>query len=327
MNERVLITGASGFLGYHLILAALEKKLLVYAAVRKSSDIRHLKDKGIQFVYLDYEDIVALRKVLTDKQINYVIHAAGVTKAISEQVYINVNTGYSVNLARAIDVDNGFFKKLAFISSLAANGPLTTTDGMLTERVNPAPVTAYGRSKLMAEMELGKMGIPLTILRPTAVYGPRDKDIFIMLKTINKGFDPYIGSIGQRLSFVYAGDVATVAVNALFVQQSGTYLISDGNSYNRYQFADITKRLLQKKALRFHLPMPLVKLLAGILETSNGLMKKPAVINREKLHELAAKNWVCDISKAKAELNFNPAFNLESGLQESIRWYKANKLL
>ena len=327
MSESVLITGASGFLGYHIILAALDKNLEVYAAVRKNSQIDHLKGLAVKYVYLNYEDVDALGKVIEDNTINYIIHAAGVTKAVKQEDYNHVNATYSVNLAKAVNMKENYFKKMVFISSLAAAGPSADDVTLITEKSSARPVTAYGRSKLLAENELAKVAIPLIILRPTAIYGPRDKDIFIILKTVSKGFDPYMGRFLQQLSFVHASDVADVAVHALFLNESGIYNIADGNSYNRYQFADTTKKILNKKAVRFHIPMPLIKVLAYFLETINGWVNKPSVINREKLYELAAKNWSCDISKARRELNFNPRFNLESGLKDSIAWYRNNKLL
>ena len=327
MSESVLITGASGFLGYHLLKAALEKDLTVYAAVRKNSQIDHLKELPVKYVYLNYENINELEKVLSNNSIDYIIHAAGVTKAVKLEDYNKINATYSVNLAKAADMSGNRIKKMIFISSLAATGPLSSANSIINEEINPTPVTAYGRSKLLAETELSKIDIPVSILRPTAIYGPRDKDIFIIIKTLNKGLDPYMGNFLQELSFVHAKDVADVAVQSLFLNKVGTYNISDGNSYSRYQFADITKKILGKKAIRFHLPMPVIKLVAYLLETANGWANKPAVINREKLLELAAKNWVCDISKAKRELNFNPKYNLESGLKDSIEWYQQNKLL
>lgn len=327
MSASVLITGASGFLGYHLLKAALEKNLDVYAAVRKNSQIDHLKELPIKYVCLNYENENELVKILSDNSINYIIHAAGVTKAVKQQDYNKVNATYSVNLAKAAEMRGSSFKKMVFISSLAATGPLNDAESIITEQTNPRPVTAYGRSKLLAETELLKIGISVSILRPTAIYGPRDKDIFIIIKTLSKGLDPYMGKFLQELSFVHARDVADVAVQALFLNNAGTYNISDGYSYNRYQFADTTKKLLGKKALRFHLPMPLIQLLAYLLETANGWVNKPSVLNREKLHELAAKNWVCDISKAKRELNFTPQYTLESGLKDSIEWYQQNELL
>ena len=327
MTERVLITGASGFLGYHIILSALDKKMEVFAAVRKTSDIKHLKDLPLTYVYLNFESIGEMQELINKYKINYIIHAAGATKALNQVDYDTINATYSINLAKAASLSSTYFKKLVFISSLAACGPSTSATDCINELISPKPLTAYGRSKLLAEIELSKLPLPLVILRPTAIYGPRDKDIFIILKTINKGLDPYLGKILQQLSFVHAHDVAAVAVQSLVLNKVGTYVITDGNSYSRYTFADIAKNILRKKAIRFHIPMALVKILAGSLENTNGWIKKTTVINREKLLELAARNWSCDISKAKDELNFKPIYNLENGLINSIEWYQLNKLI
>jgi nucleoside-diphosphate-sugar epimerase len=265
---------------------------------------------------------------LAINKINFIIHSAGVTKAIRQEVYDKVNASYTINLAKAAQNAGGNCKKFVFISSLAAVGPLNDVQQKLTEQSLPHPVTAYGRSKLLAENELAKISIPTTILRPTAIYGPRDKDIFIMLKTINNGMDPFIGKIFQQLSFVHAKDVAAAAVNSLLLKNAvGIYHITDGNIYNRYDFSDISKTILQRKAFRFHIPLPLVKSLAFLMEKANSWLNKPSVINREKLQELAAINWICDISKANKELNFTPQFNLKSGLEDTIGWYKKNKWL
>jgi UDP-glucose 4-epimerase len=328
MTENVLITGASGFLGYHLMLAAIEKGLNVFAAVRKNSNIDHLKELPVQLLFLNYEDEEEMARQLSENNIDYIIHAAGVTKAIRQEWYNHVNADYTLNLAKAAEKPGRNLKKMIFISSLAAVGPLPDNINVITEETIPNPVTAYGRSKLLAEKNLAALALPTTILRPTAIYGPRDKDIFIMIKTVNKGLDPYIGNFLQQLSFVHAKDVAEVAVNSLFLKNaSGIFNISDGNSYDRYRLSDITRILLKKKALRVHLPVALVKSLAFFLETTNGWVNKPSVINREKLNELAAVNWSCDISKAKNELGFAPKFDLQTGLEDSITWYTKNKWL
>ena len=111
MNENVLITGASGFLGYHLITAALEKNLVVYAAVRKNSRIDHLKMLPVQYVFLDYNDVEGMAKIISHNNIHYIIHAAGVTKAVKQQEYNDINAGNSVKLANAAEKSNGRFKK------------------------------------------------------------------------------------------------------------------------------------------------------------------------------------------------------------------------
>ncbi len=328
MKHKVLITGSSGFLGYHLIQTAIEADLEVFAAVRKKSNIEHLSEFPLKYIYLNYEDPEQMSRLIAENKIDFIIHSAGVTKAIRQEVYDQVNASYTINLAKAAENSGGICKKIVFISSLAAVGPLNDIQQKLTEQSLPQPVTAYGRSKLLAENELANISIPTIILRPTAIYGPRDKDIFIMLKTINNGMDPFIGKIFQQLSFVHAKDVAAAAVNSLLLKNAvGIYNITDGNCYNRYEFSDISKTILQRKAFRFHLPMPLVKSLAFILEKVNGWLNKPSVINREKLQELAAINWICDISKAKKELNFTPKYNLQTGLEDTIAWYKKNKWL
>ena len=327
MKQKVLITGASGFVGFHLIEAALAEGLDVYAAVRKSSDIKHLASYNINYTYLDFTDSGSLEKELKEKNYNFIIHAAGTTKAKNQEEYNKVNALYTINLAKAAAATGTGLQKMIFVSSLAALGPLNQTNELIIESTIPSPVTAYGKSKLLAEQQLKDLALPLIVLRPTAVYGSRDKDIFIILKTFSKGFEPYIGKKQQQLSFVYVKDLALAAVNALFTLENanGTYNITDGNCYTRYEMADITKNVLSKKTFKVHLPLPIVRGLAAILETTYGMFGKIPALNVEKLNELTAVNWCCDIEKAKTHLNFAPAYNLQQGLKEALEWYKLNQ--
>lgn len=327
MKQKVLITGASGFVGFHLIEAALAKGLEVYAAVRKTSDIKHLSSHQINYTYLDFTSIESIAQELKEKQYDFIIHAAGTTKAINQEEYNRVNASFTINLAKAVVVSGINLKKLVFISSLAATGPLQQTSQLITEKKLPQPVTSYGRSKLLAEEGLKKIEVPLIVLRPTAVYGSRDKDIFIILKTFNQGFEPYIGKIGQQLSFIYVKDLAALAVNSLFTQDeaNGTYNITDGNCYDRYEIANITKKVLNKKTVKVHLPLVVVKAFSILLEKIYGFFDKTPAINLEKLNELTALNWCCNIEKAKNNLQFKPVYNLQDGLKETLEWYKQNK--
>jgi UDP-glucose 4-epimerase len=327
MKEKVMITGASGFLGFHLIEAALLHNMEVYAAVRKNSNIKHLEHLPVSFIYPDFTDIDSLQREINSKQYNYIIHAAGVTKAKNEGEYNIVNADFTFNLAKASERADIPLKKFVFISSLAALGPLNNFDDTINEITVPMPVTSYGRSKLSAEGKIRELSIPLIILRPTAVYGPRDKDIFIMFKTIKKGMEPYIGKRKQQLSFVYAKDVATAAVNSLLSNCSGSYNLSDGHSYSRYEFADYLKIFMKKKTIKIYLPRRLVNGIAITLENVYKVLNKIPALNKEKINELAAANWVCNIDKAKRELGFNPLYNLEEGLKESVDWYKQYKWL
>jgi UDP-glucose 4-epimerase len=207
MKERVLITGASGFIGYHLIKEALANNLDVYAAVRKSSKTDHLKEFGIKYTYPDLTDPEALKREIAENKYAYIIHAAGVTTARSQKEYNDINAGYTRNMATAAAESGINFKNFVLIGSLAALGPLNDLNGVLLEDTVPHPVTAYGRSKLLAEENLRQFpALNYTILRPTGVYGPRDKDIFIFFKQVARGLEPYIGRIDQKFSFLYAGD-------------------------------------------------------------------------------------------------------------------------
>lgn len=326
MKQKVLITGASGFVGFHLIDAALAKGLDVYAAIRKSSDIKHLASYKLNYTYLDFTSVESLEKELLEKQYDFIIHAAGSTKAKNQEEYNKVNATYTTNLAKAALSIGAGFKKMVFISSLASLGPLEQTQDLITERTTPRPVTAYGKSKLLAEEQLKEMDLPLIVLRPTAVYGSRDKDIFIILKTFNKGFEPYIGNKPQQLSFVYVKDLAAAAVNSLFTSDNanGSYNITDGNCYNRYEMANITKNVLNKKTFKIHLPLMVVRGFAIALEKTYDFLNKTPALNLEKLNELTAVNWCCDIAAARRNLNFQPQYNLQQGLKEALEWYKQN---
>ena len=329
MKQKVLITGASGFVGFHLIEAALAKDLDVYAAVRKSSDIKHLSPYNINYTFPDFSSIENLQKELQEKQYDFIIHAAGTTKAKSQEEYNRVNATYTINLAEAIENAGTNLQKFIFISSLAAIGPLKQTEGLLSENSTPVPVTSYGKSKLLAEEKLKDTKLPLIVLRPTAVYGSRDKDIFIILKTFTKGLEPYIGKTAQQLSFVYVKDLAVATVNALFATDAanGTYNITDGECYDRYEMANITKTVLNKRTLKFHLPLSVVRGLAVIMETTYSMFDKTPALNIEKLQELTAVNWCCNIEKAKKGLNYKPEYNLQKGLKEALEWYKTNNWL
>ena len=320
-KKRVLITGASGFLGNQLIEAALDHQLDPVAAIRASSKTDHLKQFPVTFVTVNLEQTDELAALLKSEQIDYLIHAAGATKAKNQDAYDYNNEVIARKVGLA--AEKAGIKKMVLVSSLAAAGPIHMHQGLIDETVQPKPVTAYGRSKLKGEQALSSLDIPLAIIRPTAIYGPREKDIFLIVKMIQRGWDLYIGKFNQQLSFVHGRDVAeAILLAALQEDATGIYHISDGTAYNRYALADLLQDLLGKKASRWHLPLPLVRSLAWGSDQINALLKTSSIFNSEKLAELTAENWACDISKARTELNFNPRYSLKEGWENTLRWYQ-----
>lgn len=314
-------------MAYHIIEEAIKQGYEVFTSIRKSSNISHLQHLNLKFVYLDLTNVDTLLKHLDEEKYSYIIHSAGSTAAKRQEDYDLVNAQYAYNLALAATKVAVPVKKFVFVSSLAAIGPSVGRCNIL-ETNQPNPVTNYGRSKLKAEQMLASLPtLPLITFRPTAVYGPRDKDIFIILKTFAGGFEPYIGSKPQILSFVYVKDLAKLLVDALkSTVENKSYNVSDGNQYDRYEMALISKQILNKKTFKLHLPLEVVKILAGFLEATSNLTGKTPALNREKLNELTA-SWVCGSEAAKADLNYQPKYNLKAGLEESFKWYKEQKWL
>lgn len=328
MKKKVLITGASGFVGFHLIEEALHNNLEVYIAVRKNSKTGHLKHLNLNYTYPDFSDVISLKKELQEKQYDYIIHAAAVTRARSQNEYDNINAEFTYNLAVAAKTVDINLKGFVFISSLAALGPLKNLNGLITEETSPNPITAYGKSKLLAEEKLKSIsGLHYTILRPTAVYGPRDTGIYVFFKQLKKGIEPYIGREAQKLSFIYVKDLARITLKAMYMCNQQTYNIADGNFYDKYELGMIAKNVLNLRAAKFHLPVNFVKIMATVNEKVSSLGNKAAILNRDKLKELTAANWSCDIEHAKQDLGFYPAYDLRKGLTETLNWYKQHKWL
>lgn len=332
MKKKVFITGASGFVGSHLVEAAYNRGYEVHAAIRKTSNKDHIASYVERFFFPNLADVNELKEIFSTQGYSFVVHAAAMTKTKDLGLMKAVNVGYTEAILRAATESSMPLQRLVYVSSLAALGPTYFESEIPINETFPyRPLTVYGRSKMESEMMIRRefSDAPISVFRPTAVYGPRERDLFMLFDTMNRGLDPYIGRKPQKLSFIYVKDLVDVLLQGLTTAQDCLqfYNISDGEVYSRYAMATIFKRVLKKKLWRMHVPYGLVK---GVAQLSQFLYKnspKTPVIYPERLSELTAENWACDISKAVRDLDFTPKHRLESGLQESLLWYKENNWL
>ncbi|MEN6619348.1 MAG: NAD(P)-dependent oxidoreductase [Rikenellaceae bacterium] len=320
----VLITGASGFIGNFLVDEALLRGYNVYVSVRQSTNINRLKKKQVNIVEIDFTNITETnQKILSLPQFEYVIHNAGVTKSLNKKDFFEVNDGYTQRLIFALIQQRKVPKKFFYMSSLAAFGPgeMNSSIDLLSK---PNPVTQYGKSKLAADRFITeKSGIPYIIFRPTAVYGPGDKDFFQTIKLIYKGADFQVGTKPQTLTFIYVKDLSRLVFDAVESSYSNkAYFVTDGNLYNSLDLGKCVSRRLNKKMLHIAVPIWLAKIIAATTEGFSKFTKKPSVLNREKISELSAKNWNCNIQPLVSDFNFKAEYDLEKGINETVDWYK-----
>ena len=325
--KKILITGASGFVGSTLADEALNRGWEVTAAVRPSSDKSFLQDSRIKFLELNFNSSKDLAEKLNQaRRFNYVVHSAGTTKAVNREAYFDVNAGHTQRLVEALRDPSVKPEKFLFVSSLAALGP-TSGDNLIQPNSPPNPVTSYGASKLAAQDYLQTLtDFPWISIQPTAVYGPRDKEIFIFINLVSKGFEFYIGTKPQKLSFIYVKDLVEMMLLSLEKGQIGkTYIASDNINYTTDDLGKAVREAIGRKTFKLKLPLSIVGAIAVISEKIGDWQKKATMLNREKMNELSAESWLCDPSETLTDLNFEPKYDLYAGMKEAVDWYKMKK--
>ncbi len=330
MSSKLLITGSNGFVGSYLVEQAINEDYNVFAGVRKSSNLDNLTDPRINFFYYDFDNERNLREQLKSHHFDYIILNAGITNALDKNTYFKVNAAYVRKFCKILVEEDIIPKKLILVSSLASYGPADFQFKQILDSDSvPHPSTWYGESKLQAEQFIQSFqNIPSLIFRPTAVYGPRDMDMLEFYKTINMGLEVKIGFDEQEQSFIYVKDLARLIVGSLKSRHTRkAYFVSDGHSYMAEDLNKIVKKLLGKKTIKITLPIPFVKIMAGISEGVGRLRGQTPILNRNKVKEYFARSFAVDTTDLKKDFNFAADFNLEKGMKETIEWYKNNKLL
>lgn len=337
---RILVTGATGFIGSFIVEEALNKGMEVWAAVRKTSSLEYLRDSRIHRIELNLSSEDDLKNQLKDHPFDYVVHAAGVTKCIHQEDFYRINTEGTKNLVNAIRTLKMPLKRFVYLSSLSIFGPIREQQPYqeITEADTPQPNTAYGKSKLLAEQFLDGINeslkadeepFPYVILRPTGVYGPREKDYFLMAKSIKGHSDFSVGYKQQDITFVYVQDVVQAVFLAIDYGKTGRkYFLSDGQVYQSSTFSNLIHQALGRPWwIRIKAPIWILRVVTFFGEHIGRMTGKITALNNDKYYILKQRNWRCDIQPAIDELGYHPEYPLELGVPQTIRWYKENKWL
>ncbi len=322
-KKTALVTGASGFVGSHLVDLLLEKNFDVRALVRKTSSLKWLEGKDVKIHDCGFFDEEGLRKAV--EGVDYVFHVAGVVRAKTPKEFYKGNVETTQNLINAILDVNPKLKRLLVVSSFAANGPAKDASGA-KENDEPHPISQYGKSKLEEEKLVKKYfdKLPVTIVRPPAVYGERETDIYLVFKSFQKGLMTIVGFDEKLVSLVHAVDLATGIYLAATAYNSigETYYVGSEKFYTWDEVADAMAKAFGKNALRIRIPHFLVYVSGAISQFFSYISKRPATFNFEKAREFVQKYQICDTSKAVKELGYRQNISLESGIKRTVDWYK-----
>ena len=332
--KRLLVIGAGGFIGGFIARQGLERGYDVTVAVRQSTSRRYLTDERLKFLVLDYGDAEAVAEAMNHALPNgerwdYVIHNLGATKCANFRDFDTINYRYLVNIVEALKNTGKAPERFLFMSSLSAMGPVDEkTYRPITNADVPHPNTRYGLSKMKAEEYLRyRSELPYIIFRATGVYGPREKDYLMMIKSIDGHIDVGMGYRKQLLTFIYVDDLVGAMFDALAAGVSNkTYIISEPRSYTQKQFRSMVADALGGRwVLPLKLPMWVVLAVSTLAEKFAAWRGKASTLNRDKYKIMKQRNWSCDVSEAQADFGFHADYPLERGVRATVEAYLEGK--
>ncbi|AFN75977.1 NAD-dependent epimerase/dehydratase [Melioribacter roseus P3M-2] len=323
-----VVTGASGFVGSHLVDYLLSKGHKIKCILRETSSRRWLENKPVEVYTTGLFDKEGLKEVLKDA--DYLFHIAGVVKSKTEEGYFKGNVETTRNLLDALLEVNPSIKRVVISSSQTACGP--SLDGKPVNEETPEhPITTYGRSKLEQEKAAKSYmdKLPITIVRLPAVYGERDTEIYQVFKTYKMGLMTLVGFDNKKLNLIHVADaVEGIYLAAVSEQSKGQiYFIASEKIYDWHEISEAIKKAFGRGALKIKIPHFLVYAVAAIAEFFALFSKKAATFNMEKARDFVQPAWTCDVSKAVKELGFRQKVSLEEGMKRTIGWYREMKWL
>jgi nucleoside-diphosphate-sugar epimerase len=319
----VLVTGGTGFVGSHLVELLLRKGYEVACLVRDPRRLRWLTGQKVRLVVGDCSDPGSLAAATKNAEVVY--HVAGLTKSYRSRDYYQVNQFGTRNLLEACALWSPGIKKFVLVSSLAAAGP-AREGHPLTDRDVPNPLSDYGRSKLLAEEEAirFKDRFPIVILRPSAVYGPRDTDVFELFKWASKGLILDLRGGERFLNWCYVEDLAGALLLAgeRTAPSGGRYFIAEDRVYSTTEFHGALQRTGGVSAKVVKMPVWMGYAIGALSEAAGALRGQATIMSRQKVREAVQQYWTCDLGRTRDDLGFNAGVPLEQGLERTWKWYR-----
>jgi nucleoside-diphosphate-sugar epimerase len=321
---KVLLTGANGFVGSHILDQLLNRGLSVVVLLRPTSDRRFISQQlpHVETRLGSIDEPASLDAAL--EGVTHVIHCAGATKALNAEGFLVVNQLGTRNLVAAVNRRGAQVQRFIHISSLAAAGP-GTSERPRRETDKPEPVSDYGRSKLAGEREvIEKCRVNWVVIRPPAVYGPRDGEFLRLFKAAKAHLLPRFGGGKQELTLVYVEDLAAGIVAALLHPNAAgeTFFIGTPQVVTTGELAQQVATTLGARTLALPLPNGVLWLACQWAERVSKLTKKANVLSTQKYPELIAPGWVCDVTRLRSEMGFECRTTLVDGLARTRDWYR-----
>jgi nucleoside-diphosphate-sugar epimerase len=320
VSPLAVVTGATGFAGSHVADALVAGGWRVRVPVRATSSRRWLPAAGVECVPAELRDPASLPALVSGAA--WVFHFGGLTRASRRASFFEVNTEGTLRLWRASREAGaaGF----VFCSSLAAGGPSLAADRPRREADPPAPITAYGRSKLAAEERLlgdAESGTRLVIVRPPAVYGPRDTAVLEFFRWVSRGILPLPPRRDARLSLVHARDLARACLHLVEAGATGVFHVSDGEFHSWEDMGRAAGLALGRRPRALRLPAPGVRLTGWVGEALGRLTGTMPVVNADKARDILQPFWTCDIERLRGS-GFIPRIGVAEGCRETVEWYR-----
>jgi dihydroflavonol-4-reductase len=322
---RALVTGATGFIGSHLVEELLRRGFVVRCLVRKVSDTSFLERLGVELVRGDYQDVGSLEAAVAD--VDYLFHLAAVLSALNREAYLLANFEATKNLLAACLARNPGLGRFVFVSSISAAGP--SEKGRAKTEDDPCtPISDYGRSKLLAEQAVESYAhrFPVVIIRPPNVIGPRQRELLEAIRLVRKRIMPVIGTGEPQTSLCYVGDVVEGLI--LAAEHPGaagrTYFLADPRPYawKEINLAICRALGIRGPVLKVHYPVQF--LIAALSEAAAKIGKTRPRLTRVNVRSARFRDWIYDASRIRRELGFETRTGLEEAVEKTVAAFRAN---